>query len=120
MDLTKTTFFNKAPIVPPVIATSPTTAAGPDPIPAPKAISLRPSDLTELSRLLGRNIKDADDLLLAARNVTTLSIKGLAGGDITLEPYLLDRLRSRCHPTQDFPAFVRERILELLAGYCGA
>ena len=112
MDLTKTTFFNKAPIAPTI------AVAEPEPIQVP--VTLRPSDLKELSRLLGRNIKDADDLLLAARNVTTLSVKGLTGADITLEPYLLDRLRSRCHPTQDFPQFVRERVVELLAGYCGA
>ncbi len=83
-------------------------------------VTLKEDDLAELSKLLGRNIKDSDDLLLAARNVTTLSVKGLEGGDITLEPYLLNRLKSRCHPTQDFPEFLRERIKELLAGYCGA
>ena len=83
------------------------------------AVMLRPADLAELTKLLGRNISDADDLLLAARNVTTLSIEGLEGGDITLDSYLLNRLKSRCHPTQDFPQFVRDRVKELLASYAG-
>ncbi len=80
-------------------------------------LMLSKSDLAELSTLLGRNIQDSTDLLLAARNVTTLSVEG---SDITLDSYLLNRLKSRCHPTQDFPEFLRERIKELLAGYCGA
>jgi len=82
-------------------------------------LMLSKADLAELTKLLGRNIADADDLLLAARNVTTLSVNGLEEGDITLEPYLLNRLKSRCHPTEYFPKFVRERVKELLAGYAG-
>lgn len=82
-------------------------------------LMLSRADLTELTKLLGRNIADADDLMLAVRNVTTLSVKGLEEGDITLEPYLLNRLKSRCHPTEYFPKFVRERVKELLAGYAG-
>jgi len=83
-------------------------------------LMLSKEDLAQLTALLGRNIADADDLILAVRNVTTLSVKGLEEGDITLEPYLLNRLKSRCHPTEYFPKFVRERVKELLAGYCGA
>lgn len=83
-------------------------------------IGLNDSQLSELSQLLGRNIADADDLLLAARNMTTLSIDGLEGGDITLDSYLLNRLRSRCPTNVDFGGFVRDRVKELLAGYCGA
>ena len=85
-----------------------------------RMLMLREDVIAELSLLLGRNITNTDDLLLAAHNVTTLNIKGLTGADITLEPYLLHRLRSRCHPTQDFPEFVRARVIELLMGYCGA
>ena len=80
-------------------------------------LMLSKSDLSELSKLLGRNIADASDLIAAAKNVTTLSVDGI---DITLDSYLLNRLKSRCHPTQDFPTFLRERVKELLAGYCGA
>ncbi len=80
---------------------------------------LSSADLSELSNLLGRNIASSDDLLLAARNITTLSVNGVEGTDIVLEPYLLNRLKSRCL-TNDFPTFIRERIKELLAGYCGA
>ena len=82
-------------------------------------LMLSKADLSELTKLLGRNIADVDDLMLAVRNVTTLSVKGLEEGDITLEPYLLNRLKSRCHPTEYFPKFVRERVKELLAGYAG-
>lgn len=90
---------------------------------APKGeemLLLREKDLRELSAILGRNIKDSDDLKLAARNMSTLSIKGLDGGDLVLDTYLLNRLRSRCHPSDDFPKWVRDRIVELLAGFCGA
>ena len=83
------------------------------------SLTLSKDDLAQLTKLLGRNIADADDLMLAARNVTTLSVKGLEEGDITLEPYLLNRLKSGCHPTEYFPKFVRERVKELLAGYAG-
>ena len=82
-------------------------------------VTLSKADVAELTKLLGRNIADVDDLMLAVRNVTTLSVKGLEEGDITLEPYLLNRLKSRCHPTEYFPKFVRERVKEMLAGYAG-
>ena len=82
-------------------------------------VMLRQSHLSELSELLGRNIMDVDDLLLAARNVTTLSVNGVEGTDIVLEPYLLNRLKSRCHPTERFPDFLRARVKELLCGYAG-
>ena len=85
----------------------------------PRGIEISEDNRLELGRLLGRNIADVDDLMLAVRNVTTLSVKGLEEGDITLEPYLLNRLKSRCHPTEYFPKFVRERVKELLAGYAG-
>ena len=127
MDLTKTVTFKKpapdgilpeeaSPDQPVVFATIPagTYHKG------ERMLMLREDVIAELSLLLGRNITNTDDLLLAAHNVTTLNIKGLTGADITLEPYLLHRLRSRCHPTQDFPEFVRARVIELLMGYCGA
>ena len=72
--------------------------------------------LAELSTLLSANIMNATDLMRAARNVSTVSVQGIK---VTLEPYLLDRLHSRCHPTDNFPDFLRARLLELLAGYCG-
>lgn len=81
-------------------------------------IELHPSDLAELSKLLGRNIADRDDLLLAARNLSTLSVEGIEGAEITLDSYLLNRLRSRCQEN-DFGAFVRRVIVEQLAAFCG-
>lgn len=83
------------------------------------SLCLSEYELGQLSMLLGRNIKDSDDLLLAARNMTTLSINGLEGGDIVLDSYLLNRLKSRCASNVDFGGFVRDRIKELLAGYAG-
>jgi len=80
-------------------------------------LMLSKADLAELTKFLSRNIATADDLIAAAKAVTTLSVDGI---DITLDSYLLNRLKSRCHPTQDFPTFMRDRVKELLAGYCGA
>lgn len=79
-------------------------------------VDLDDGDLAQLTMLLGRNIATADDLMSAAKAVTTLSVDGI---DITLDSYLLNRLKSRCHPTQDFPTFLRDRVKELLASYAG-
>jgi hypothetical protein len=79
-------------------------------------LELGTQDLEDLTNLLGRNIDSVDGLLAAAKAVTTLSVDGI---DITLDSYLLNRLKSRCHPTQDFPQFVRDRVKELLSGYAG-
>ena len=84
-----------------------------------KLLMLREDVVAELSQLLGRNIADVDDLLLAARNVSTLSVDGIEGGDITLDSYLLNRLKSRCPTNVDFGGFVRDRVKELLAGFAG-
>jgi hypothetical protein len=81
---------------------------------------LDPDDLAELSKLLSWNIKDRKDLFYAAKNVTTLSIKGMEKDAITLDSYLLNRLRSRCHPTQNFPEWIRTTVVRLLADFCGA
>lgn len=82
-------------------------------------IRVSPEDAEELSKYLGRNISSSIDLVSAARNVATLRINGMESAPITLDPYLLNRLRSRCHPTTDFPKFVREQVVKLLSDFCG-
>ena len=83
-------------------------------------IRLTQDDIAELSRYLGRNISSSIDLVSAARNVSTLRIKGMESAPITHDPYLLSRLKSRCHPTTDFPQFVRETVIKMLSDFCGA
>ncbi len=80
-----------------------------------KTVILNTLDLAEISECLGRNISSRGDLLAALRSITTVTIEG---SGVTLEPYLLNRLKSRCH-TPDFPGFLRRVIVEQLAGYCG-
>lgn len=75
------------------------------------------ADLANLSVYLGRNIRKVSELVSAVRAVTTLSVNGT---EITLDPYLLNRLKSRCHPTEDFGEFIKRTVKEQLAGYCGA
>jgi hypothetical protein len=77
---------------------------------------LSKSHLAQLSVLLGRNIATAEELVAAAKNVTTLSVDGT---DITLDSYLLNRLKSRCPSNVDFGGFLRDRVKELLASYAG-
>ena len=84
-----------------------------------RTLTLNNSDMGKLTYYLGRNIESVDTLIAAAKSISTLNVKGLSRGEITLEPYLLERLKSRCHPTTDFPTFVREMVVKALMDYCG-
>ena len=79
-------------------------------------MELTPEQVLELSVLLGRNVNDRRDLIKAVRNLSTISVDGLA---LTLEPYLLNRLKSRCHPTEEWGVFLRRVIVEQLNAYAG-
>tara|TARA_R110000868_G_scaffold411621_1_gene706462 strand:+ start:4675 stop:5010 length:336 start_codon:yes stop_codon:yes gene_type:complete len=70
-----------------------------------------------LSAALGKNIMSAEDLVATAEKLSTINVEGVA---VMLEPYLLNRLKSRCHPSKKFPEFLKETVIAQLSGYAGA
>lgn len=82
---------------------------------AEKAFIITQDDLAEFARVLSKNIKSKDELMAACRALTTVSVDGV---EITLEPGLLTRLKSRCI-RREFPEFLRETIRKQLFDYVG-
>ena len=78
---------------------------------------LTKAQVTLLSTALGKNIMSADDLVATAEKLSTINVEG---ANVTLEPYLLNRLKSRCHPSKKFSEFMKETVIAQLASYAGA
>jgi|SRR6185312_1428096 len=79
------------------------------------ALLLTKDDTRLLSSYLGRNIQSRSDLLQAAQKVSTINVNGR---EITLEPALLQRIKSRCIRA-DFPLFLEATIKGLLHSFVG-
>lgn len=77
---------------------------------------LTQEQMWELSRLLGINLKNGDDLVQQCRRVSTINIEGTP---ITLEPGLLTRLKSRCPSNVAFDDWLRSRVKEWAHAYVG-
>lgn len=92
-----------------------TKVKAPEPSPEDPAAVLTFGEMSELSHLLHRNLKDKDALMKAIQLATTITVQGVP---ITLEPRLLARLKSRCL-TGDFPSFLREIVIKQLHDYAG-
>jgi hypothetical protein len=86
----------------------------PVPKPAPP-FTLSDDQLKELSKALGLNITSSAGLVSRVKSMTSLNLDGL---EITLEPALLQRLKSRC-VRQDFREFVSNEITRQLRAYVG-
>ena len=86
------------------------------PQPKPRGFMMEPSDLRDISKLMGVNIATKQDLFIYAELLTTCSVEGT---DIRLEPKLQQRLRSRCYGSKPFPEFIREVVLKALTDYAG-
>src|SRR5262245_3298030 len=91
--------------------------------PLTPAAVLTQADVTEIGRLLHKNLSmhqssnDIKEALVAAiRDLATMSVEGT---EITLEPRLLRRLRSRCLKGNDFPAWLKEVVVKQLHDYAG-
>lgn len=81
----------------------------------PEVFSITQDDVAEFARVLSKNIKTKDELMAACRALTTVSVNGI---EITLEPGLLTRLKSRCI-RRDFSEFLRETIVKDLHSFVG-
>lgn len=79
------------------------------------SILLAPADILLLSQTFGVNIRSRDDLVRQCKSLSTMSVGGV---EISLEPGLLSRLKSRA-VRQDFPTWLREETLRLLHGFVG-
>lgn len=79
------------------------------------SIALTDADVRAISEMLGINVNNSDSLRKAVGKMSTLDVEGVK---ITLEPYLLQRLRTRCLD-KDWPNFLARTVRELLAGYAG-
>ncbi len=87
----------------------------PEPSPDDPAAVLTYGEMAEVSRLLGKHLKDKDALIKAIHTATTISVQGVP---VTLEHRLLTRLKSRCL-TNDFPSFLKEVVIKQLHDYAG-
>ncbi len=84
---------------------------------APVAFSLTQEDLNALAPLLGRNVQTKSELLRAVGMLTSISVDG---AQITLEPGLLARLKTRASANRAaFPEFVRKTVIDQLHGFVG-
>lgn len=83
---------------------------------SPTALKLTAEDLSAISAALGLNIRTREDLLKAAKNVTSIRVEGV---DITLSPGLLHRLESRCYEKHKWAEFIKTRVLDGLHTYVG-
>jgi len=69
----------------------------------------------QLSKILGRNILTADDLISACERLTTCNVEGT---EVCIEPGLLIRLKSRAM-RQPFSEYLTKTITRLLHGEVG-
>jgi len=72
-------------------------------------------DLLAINKLVGRNIQTKEDLLAALKHATSISVNGV---EVTLEPGLITRLKSRCI-RQDFDKFLHDRVIEWAHAFVG-
>lgn len=86
------------------------------PEPDDPAAVLTVAELAYLGRLLGRNLKDKEALLKAVKATTTLTVEGVP---VTLEPRLLERLKSRCLDKNNFSGWLKDVVIKQLHDYAG-
>jgi len=79
-------------------------------------VSLTHDDLLELSPFLGRTVQTKDELFLACQSLSTVTVDGQ---EVTLEPKLLSRLKSRCIGKQEFGPWLKKVVIEQLHSYVG-
>jgi hypothetical protein len=86
------------------------------------AVVLTYADLADLSSIIGRNIGVKDpsaikgELFNCVGELTTISVEGVP---VTLEPRLLQRLKSRCLDKPNFDKWLREVVIKQLHDFCG-
>lgn len=87
-----------------------------EPDPLDPAVVLTHADLASIGRMLKRNIRDQEELFRAIESASAVSVEGTS---ITLEPRLLQRLKSRCHDKGNWPRFLQEVVITQLHDFAG-
>jgi len=80
------------------------------------AVTLTHDDLAAISVLLMKPVTTKEELLVAITVQNTVTVEGVP---ITLEPRLLQRLKSRCLDKPNFPRWLAETVTRQLHDYCG-
>jgi len=80
-----------------------------------KPIVLNDVQRQHIERLLGRNITTADELVMVLQRALDVRVDNV---DVTLTPYLLDRMKSRCIGMEwdKFLPFTIKRLVEEFVG----
>jgi hypothetical protein len=87
-----------------------------EPDPLDPAMVLTHADVASIARLCRQNILSQADLMKAITNLGTVSVEGV---QVTLEPRLLQRLKSRCLIKDGFPGWLRDVVIRQLHDYAG-
>jgi hypothetical protein len=87
-----------------------------EPVPDDPALVLTHADLIGLSTLMKRHVKDRDSLLRAISSLNAVSVEGV---QVTLEPRLLQRLKTRCLDKPNFPNWLAEVVVKQLHDFAG-
>lgn len=82
----------------------------------PPVLGLSQDQVNEISSLLGLNIVNPDQLIQRVRAMRQITVEGV---DITLDPGLVNRLRSRCVKKDGFADYLTAEIKRLLHGAVG-
>ncbi len=80
------------------------------------AVILLSDDLREISPLVGMNVASREELIEAIQKLATVTVEG---AQITLEPGLLIRLKTRCLDKARFPEFLAKTVRDGLHSYVG-
>lgn len=80
-----------------------------------KSVFISDSERREIERLIAKNITTAQDLISILHRMVTVDIDGL---QVSLEPRLLERLKTRCIG-MPFEQFLHTTIRKLLREYAG-
>lgn len=80
------------------------------------ALVLTHADLLMLSKQMRKNVHDKDSLLAAIANLNRFTVDGMS---VTLEPRLLERLKSRCLNKPNFQKWLEETVVMQLHNFAG-
>lgn len=80
------------------------------------ALVLTHGDLLMLSKQMRKNVHDRDSLLAAITNLNRFTVEGMP---VTLEPRLLERLKSRCQDKPNFQKWLEETVVMQLHDFAG-
>ena len=86
------------------------------PDPEDPAAVLTFEDLQQIGRLCHKNIQDKEQLFEAVTELATIDVQGV---QITLDPKLLARVKTRCLNKGDFPGWLKETVIRQLHDFAG-